>query len=245
MTPEEKKERKRLYQIEYRKKNKEALREKKREYDKKYNEKNRDKKLAQSKDYRKRNPDTIKKWRLNNVDRIKKCSHEYYDKHSEHIKEKSKEWRLANVESVKSYNKKWNNDNPNYKKNYYLENKEQLLTNQKVRLLNDPVFKLSRNIRKRIWEGFTENGYSKESRTYKILGCTFEHLKEHIESQWEDWMDWDNYGEYNGELNYGWDVDHIIPISSVLTEEDVISLNHYTNLQPLCSKTNRDIKKAN
>ena len=56
-------------------------------------------------------------------------------------------------------------------------------------------------------------------------------------------MNWDNYGLYNGELDYGWDLDHIIPISSAKTEEDIIRLNHYTNLQPLCSKTNRDIKK--
>jgi hypothetical protein len=38
------------------------------------------------------------------------------------------------------------------------------------------------------------------------------------------------------------DIDHIIPISSVNSENDVIRLNHYTNLQPLCSKVNRDIK---
>jgi hypothetical protein len=58
-------------------------------------------------------------------------------------------------------------------------------------------------------------------------------------------MTWENKGLYNGELNYGWDVDHIIPLSSVETEEEIIKLNHYTNLQPLCSKVNRDIKKDN
>lgn len=36
---------------------------------------------------------------------------------------------------------------------------------------------------------------------------------------------------------------HIIPISSATNEEELIKLNHYTNLQPLCSKVNRDIKK--
>jgi hypothetical protein len=51
------------------------------------------------------------------------------------------------------------------------------------------------------------------------------------------------YGKYNGELNYGWDIDHIIPLAPAETEEDVIRLNHYTNLQPLCSYTNRYIKK--
>ena len=56
-------------------------------------------------------------------------------------------------------------------------------------------------------------------------------------------MSWDNYGLYNGTLNYGWDIDHIIPVSSCNSEEDLIRLNHYTNLQPLCSKVNRDIKR--
>ena len=56
-------------------------------------------------------------------------------------------------------------------------------------------------------------------------------------------MSWDNHGLYNGQQCYGWDIDHIIPVSSANTEEDVIRLNHYTNLQPLCSHINRDIKK--
>lgn len=58
-------------------------------------------------------------------------------------------------------------------------------------------------------------------------------------------MTWENRGLYNSELNYGWDIDHIIPLSSALTEEDILKLNHYTNLQPLCSYTNRYIKKDN
>jgi hypothetical protein len=60
--------------------------------------------------------------------------------------------------------------------------------------------------------------------------------------KFEIWMSWNNYGLYNGELNYGWDIDHIVPLDSEETEEDIIKLNHYTNLQPLCSYTNRHIK---
>ncbi len=94
-----------------------------------------------------------------------------------------------------------------------------------------------------IYESFKNNGYSKSSRTKTILGCTFEEFKSYLESKFENWMTWENRGLYNGELSYGWDIDHIIPISSAITESDVLLLNHYTNLQPLCSYTNRYIKR--
>ena len=76
-----------------------------------------------------------------------------------------------------------------------------------------------------------------------ILGCSFEEFKYYIGAKFESWMNWNNYGLYNGELNYGWDIDHIIPVSTAKTEEDIIKLNHYTNLQPLCSYINRYVKK--
>ena len=49
-------------------------------------------------------------------------------------------------------------------------------------------------------------------------------------------MTWDKMGV---EIH----IDHIIPLSSAKTEEELYKLCHYTNLQPLCSKVNRDIKK--
>ena len=78
--------------------------------------------------------------------------------------------------------------------------------------------------------------------TLKILGCSFEEFKIHIESQWELWMNWDNYGVYK--INeQTWQIDHIIPISSAKTKEDIMKLNHFSNLRPLCSKEN--ILKSN
>jgi hypothetical protein len=96
-----------------------------------------------------------------------------------------------------------------------------------------------------IRKSFNYNGYKKNSRTYEIIGISFEELKIYLESKFEDWMTWENRGLYNGEFNYGWDIDHIIPLSSAKSEEDIIRLNHYTNLQPLCSYINRNIKKNN
>ena len=107
---------------------------------------------------------------------------------------------------------------------------------------NNPTFILSKQLRSIILNSIKNNGYTKNSKTENILGCTFEEFKLYLESKFENWMTWENRGLYNGELNYGWDIDHIIPISSAKTEEETIKLNHYTNLQPLCSYTNRHIK---
>jgi len=149
-----------------------------------------------------------------------------------------------------------------YVKEYYLKNKEKILknskdyfkNNQKVkqdknnkryreRRREDPVFKLKGNIRRGILSVLKRKGFSKKCRTYEILGCSFEELKSHLESKFEPWMNWNNYGLYNGESNYGWDIDHIIPISSATSENDVIKLNYFNNLQPLCSFVNRCIKR--
>ena len=93
-----------------------------------------------------------------------------------------------------------------------------------------------------IKSSLSEKNVKKSQRTEVILGCSFEEFKIHLESMFDTWMTWENRGLYNGELNYGWDIDHKIPLASAETEEDIIRLNHYTNLQPLCGYTNRYIK---
>jgi hypothetical protein len=60
-------------------------------------------------------------------------------------------------------------------------------------------------------------------------------LKEHIEKQFIDDMNWDNKGN--------WHIDHIIPLSSAKTEVELMKLFHFSNLQPLWASDN--IKKSN
>jgi len=182
------------------------------------------------------------------------------------------EYKEANKDKQREYSKN-RVYNPISKRNYYLENKESILLQRKStyennkeskleyqkeyqrknkdkrntylseRRQNDPLFRLITNVRNLIYNSFYYNGYSKNSKTEELLGCSFEELKEYLESKFEPWMNWDNRGLYSGEFNYGWDIDHVIPLSSVDKEDEIIKLNHYTNLQPLCSKINRDIKK--
>lgn len=105
----------------------------------------------------------------------------------------------------------------------------------------DPVKKFAKKVRCLIYGGM-KGGKSK--RTEEILGCTFEEFRIYIENQFEDWMSWDKHGGKNAPKGprEQFDIDHIIPISSAKTEEEVIKLNHYTNLRPFCSYENRWVK---
>lgn len=205
--------------------------------------------------------DNKKRYYQKNKEKISKKSKEKYQENKDKIYKKNKKWRDNNSDQQKKYkeiyNKEYKEKNKEYFKEYYKQNKEKIKEiqiknkdknkeNQRIysknRRKNDPLFKLSGNIRRMISRSFYRNGFKKNSKTNKIIGCTFEELKTHIESMFESWMTWENYGLYNGELNYGWDIDHILPISLANNEDEVIKLGHYLNLQPLCSKINRDIK---
>lgn len=128
---------------------------------------------------------------------------------------------------------------------YRLNNKEKRNKRERERRKKDVIFKLSMNTRNLIKNTFVKQKFTKQSKTYQILGCTYEEFKEYIEKQFSNWMSWNNYGKYNGCFNFGWDLDHKIPICTAKTKEDIIKLNHYTNFQPLCSKINRESKKGN
>ena len=107
------------------------------------------------------------------------------------------------------------------------------------------MYSLKCRISKSISNSLQKEGYTKRSRSHEILGCSYEEFKLHLESKFESWMTWDNRGQFNGEKDYGWDIDHIVPLASATTEEEILRLNHYTNLQPLCSVVNRFEKKDN
>jgi hypothetical protein len=161
------------------------------------------------------------------------------------ISEDKKKYRKDNKKSISKRRKKYREENKDAIKEYYNTYKDIRNLKSRERYSNDTLYKLTKNIRTAISNSFSKGGYSKNCRTYEILGCTYEEFKIHIESQWEEWMNWDNYGKYNGEERYGWDIDHVIPLASAINESHLIELNHHINLQPLCSYINRDVKKDN
>jgi len=173
----------------------------------------------------------------------------YRDANKDKVKEQIKNWHENNPDKAKKYAKNWATLNPEKRKISYKKcfnksmTKIKIRTYRKNKFKNDPLYKLTTNIRSSISQSFKRANKNKTLKTEQILGCSFEEFKLHLENQFQPWMNWDNKGKYNGELNYGWDIDHYIPLSTAKTEENIIQLNHYSNLQPLCSKINRDIKK--
>jgi len=85
-------------------------------------------------------------------------------------------------------------------------------------------------MRQSVRKAFKRRGYGKKTKTYIILGEEWEVVKLYFESLFSNGMSWDNYGL--------WEIDHIIPLSTSNTEDEVIKLCHYKNLQPLWKKDN-------
>ena len=186
-----------------------------------------------------------------NKEKINKYKKEYYNDNKEEILEKNKEYYINNKDYINNRNKNYTINNKEniskYQKEYYINNKEILNEYKKKwfseKYKNDNVFRLKNSISSLIRKSLKKNGFEKNSKTVNILGCSIEEFQIYLESKFEDWMNWDNYGKYDGNPNSGWDIDHNIPLSFGITEEDIITLNHYTNLQPLCGYINRNIKK--
>jgi hypothetical protein len=208
--------------------------------------------------------DYEKNYRLENSEQIKIKNEKYRELNKEKLKEKSKKYRELNRDNILKKLAEWRLINrpkkdkiseeekllkkTEYSKNYYLTNKKtiikQNIARERERKKTDLIFLLRKKIKNNIVTAIKRSKYSKNKNTIDILGIDILGLKNYLESKFEPWMSWENHGKYNGGLNYGWDIDHIIPVSSARNEEELIKLNHYTNLQPLCSKVNRDIKRS-
>jgi hypothetical protein len=170
---------------------------------------------------------------------------QYYDQNKEIIAEKNE----LNKESRNAYNKQWTKKNKEYnkirniewrrlnfdrknvyKKEYNNKNREKINLAGKAWLDKNPLAKIAKSFRNRIWEILKKNKYAKKASILKYLGCSLNEFKLYIESQFKEGMNWENQGE--------WHLDHIIPCASAATQEQIYKLFHYTNFQPLWAKEN-------
>jgi hypothetical protein len=138
---------------------------------------------------------------------------------------------------IKEYNLTYRTSNQEYIKEYYKTNKEkivkQTIERDKKRSEIDSMFKLDRVVRVLIRDSFKRalNGvYKKGNKTENILGCTMDEFKIYLQNQFTPEMGFHNHGIV-------WEMDHIKKLSSSKNEEDIIKLNHYTNLRPLFKTT--------
>jgi hypothetical protein len=197
------------------------------------------------KNYYQKNIQNIKETREKNKDKLKEKRDQFYQKNKKKLIEKSKNYYSKNKDKKKQYNRFYRENNiekeVNRWKNYYKDNREKLIKRSseyhRLQKKISHLYKLKHNIRGRVSDFLRKKNIKKTNKTFNIVGCDPQFLKEHIENQFIEGMSWDNYGFY------GWHIDHIIPLSSAKTEEEVYKLCHYTNLQPLWSEEN--LKKSN
>lgn len=137
-----------------------------------------------------------------------------------HHRKKVKEWNGENIEAKKQH-----------RKTYYLKKR------------STPEGKLSSNLSSFLCMSLKrslEYGFGKN--TLDILGVNnWDEFRTYIESQWDEGMNWDNWGI--GKDNSTWHLDHIIPISSANGLDEIKQLFYYTNLRPMWGSDN--IRKRN
>lgn len=221
-----------------------------------YRMSNKDKISVTQKNYRERNKDKLREYRKDYYEKnrtaIRKKQREYYIANSEHIKDTVKAYSDNNKERIRERRRKnlvENGDAIREKRRAYWrkhaeefkiaskiyrekpENKKKRAVYVKNRKKTDPKFCTEIRIRGLIGSALRRRGYNKHTNTYKIIGCNYDDLWEHLKKTWEK-----NYGKlWDGEPYH---IDHITPLATAKTEDDVIRLFHYTNLQLLTPKDN-------
>lgn len=151
------------------------------------------------------------------------------------IKDFESKKRQNNPEMMRGKLQTFYQKNPEKRKEYRQNYKPRKQEQRKERRKVDPIFNITNRMRCRIWKFLKLIKVSKKNKTFEIIGCSPNSLKEHLENKFVEGMTWDNRNE--------WHIDHIIPLSTAKTEDELYNLCHYTNLQPLWSEDN--IKKSN
>lgn len=167
---------------------------------------------------------------LINPEKIRKYQRDNHYKYKEKRKAYRKQWGLNNP----GYQKEWQKVNTDHIKQYsrIYRKKNQQTINEKDRLRRkkNPLYKMAVYLRIRTRRLVKTKGFKKKYKFEEYIGCSKVELKVYIEQKFKSGMSWENYGQ--------WHIDHIIPLVSAKTIDDLYKLCHYTNLQPLWAKEN-------
>jgi hypothetical protein len=168
--------------------------------------------------------------RKNNNEKYKQKDKLNYEKHKETILEKNKIYRNENKDRINSQKKDYYNNNRDKILEYHRNNTETRNIKRKIRYKNDCLFRIQESLKARIHDVLKN---IKEDKTNKLIGCSKSELKEWLEYQFNNDINWDNYGIY-------WHIDHVIPINffKVIDKEEQLICFNWTNLRPLHKKEN-------
>jgi hypothetical protein len=166
-----------------------------------------------------------KAYRDANKERINAHNRAYVSRNKEKEAARCKLYADKNKDKKAEYCKAW------YSANKARITKRQMAYN-KMRRESDPIFKLSEIVRVLVCTAMRRKGYSKKTKTYEIIGCSFAELNRHLIASARR-----NYGgKFFPKRPYH--IDHIQPLATAKTEEEVLKLNHYSNLQYLYPRDN-------
>lgn len=105
----------------------------------------------------------------------------------------------------------------------------------KQKLRQKPEYVIASRLSRLVSWSLATVGAIKTSPTLERLGFTAKELRSHIEKQFLPGMSWANRRD--------WQIDHITPISSAKTPDEVYKLNCLSNLRPMWATENN--KKNN
>lgn len=198
---------------------------------------NREKYLEAQAQYRKENAEKVseakKRCYRNKIDQYKQNHQKYYQENKEVVLAQAAEYREANKQEIRKKDNAYKARNRELlrlkQSEYQRENAE--IRNQYARKYRknrrhmDKMFSIKENMRARFRYELAKRGESKQIKANEYLGCSWVFLRDYLAQKFTDGMSWNNYGE--------WHVDHIMPLASATTRDDLIKLCHYSNLQPL------------
>ena len=186
-----------------------------------------------------------------------KLSKEYWVSHKEERALYQKEYVANNKDIVRSKKKEYDTsryplikeEKAVYDKEYRKNNKNVINSNRKNRRKKDPAYRLRHYVSGRIRKIIKQLGGTKNGSCMKYLEYSFIQLKEHIEKQFEPWMNWDNHGVYDlntwqdgDHATWTWSLDHIIPQADLpytsMTDDNFKTCWALDNLRPLSAKQN-------
>lgn len=162
-------------------------------------------------------------WDSKNKDWIK----EYYSQ--EEVKEASRKNQLERYRNDEEYRKKTLEKNKIRRRGEEAKIKQR--ANEKLRREINPSYRLRANLNARLKQICHAIKQNKTDSVIKLIGCSMNDFRLHLESQFKEGMSWDNYGNGEGK----WCMDHIIPCCAfdLTKEEEQLKCYHYTNVQPL------------